>query len=297
MNSTIENVLVTPEIALEILSQSDHEYQRPLSRSHVNFLAKEMKAGNFLSNTIALCQNGTSKRYLINGQHTLNAIFESGISLTLPIQVFSVESKDDVYSYYARLDKHRKRTRADTFRAFDMENKLGMNYTAVNRYGACANFMLNGLKSSGGHQVPVSDFEVMNFMIDWQEYAKQFLVSIEASNSLRIPLERKEVFSVALITFRYSSRAYDFWSYVATDDGLHVGDPRKTLRKWLDDSGMFGGNIGSSKKKRITRTPESIRAVVAAWNAYIDGRQLQFLLIRNPSLPYTIKDTPYKDQE
>jgi len=293
MENTIENVLVTPEMALEILSQSDHEYQRPLRKPRVDFLVKEIKAGNFLSNTIALCQNGSDKKYLVNGQHTLNAIFESGVSLVLPVQTFHVQNKDEIASVYARIDKQQKRTRGDTFRAYGMEEKLGMTYTAVNRYGACAYFMLNNLKGSA-EKALISEFEVIEFMTDWNQYAKQFFTSIEMSNTLRIPLERKEVFAVGLITSRYSKRADEFWHYVATDDGLRVGDPRKTLRNWLIDTGISGGNTGQSRKKRVIRTSESIRCVVIAWNAFLEGRQLKVLSIKNPSLPFTINDTPYK---
>lgn len=293
MENTIENILITPEMALEILSQSDHEYQRPLRKARVDFLAREIKAGNFLSNTIAICIDGSGKKYLVNGQHTLNAIFESGIAVNLPVQTFYVASKGDVAFVYARIDKQQKRTRGDTFRAYDMENKLGMSYTAVNRYGACAYFVLNNLKGSGEKGL-ISEFEVIEFMTEWNQYAKQFFTSIEMSNALRIPLERKEVFAVGLITSRYSKRADEFWHYVATDDGLHIGDPRKTLRNWLIDTGIGGGNNGQSRKKRLIRTVESIRCVVVAWNAFLEGKQLKVLSIKNPSLPFTINDTPYK---
>lgn len=294
MESKIENVEITPELALEILSQSDHEYQRPLRKAWVEFYAKEMKAGNFLTNTIAICINGSEKKYLVNGQHTLNAIFETGISMTLPVQTFHVSSKEEVASVYARFDKQHKRTRADTFRAYNMEQKLDMTYTAVNRYGACAYFMLNNFKKTDEKNM-ISEFEVMDFMIEWKPYAKQFFASIEMSGALRIPLERKEVFAVGLMTCRHSKRADEFWHYVATDDGLRVGDPRKTLHNWLEESGVGGGNVGFTRKKRIIRTSESIRCVVTAWNAFVEGRQLKILSIKNPSLPFTIKDTPYKN--
>jgi hypothetical protein len=257
-------------------------------------LAKLIKTGNFLTNNIALCVNGDGKKYLVNGQHTLNAIFEAGISITLPIQTFHIQSKDDVAAVYSRFDKQHKRTRADTFRAFQMEAKLEMSYTAVNHYGACAYFMLNNLNRAV-NRTSISDDEVMDFMHEWKPYAKQYFSSIELSGSLRIPLERREIFSIGLMTSRHSKRADDFWHFVVTDDGLYVGDPRKTLHNWLSDSGVGGGNVGYTRKKRIVRTSESIRCVVAAWNAFIEGRKLKVLSIKNSSLPFNIKDTPYKN--
>jgi hypothetical protein len=294
MKNTIENVKITPEMAYEILSATDHEYQRPLRKGWVDFLAKEIKAGNFLSNNIALCVNGDEKKYLVNGQHTLNAIFESGIAITLPIQTFYVQNKDDIASIYSRFDKQHKRTRADTFRAFDMETKLEMSYTAVNHYGACAYFILNNFSRNVDREL-VSEREVMDFMHEWKPYAKQYFASIELAGSLRVPLERREIFSIGLMTSRHSRQADDFWHYVVTDDGLYVGDPRKTLHNWLSESGVGGGNVGYTRKKRIVRTSESMRCVVAAWNAFIEGRKLKILSIKNPSLPFTIKDTPYKN--
>jgi hypothetical protein len=292
MNSTIENVLITPEMAFEILGQSDTEYQRPLRKKQVEFLAREMKAGRFLSNTIALCVNGSDKKHLVNGQHTLNAIFESGVSLELPVQTYHIDGKDDVASIYARIDKQMKRSRADTFRAYGMEERLGMGYTDVNRFGACGYYVLNNFKDGHGNTI-ISEQEVIDFMLDWNETARAYFSHIENTGLVRVAYMRREVFAVGLLTCRHSKQAADFWKYTASDDGLFIGDPRKTLHQWMKDSGVSGGN--GSQKRKVVSTAESIRSVALAWNAYIDERTLKIIRIVNPTLPFTIKDTPYKN--
>lgn len=294
MKSRTENILITPEMAFEILSESEHQYQRPLRRTQVDFLVKEIKAGRFVSNTISICVLNGHKRYLVNGQHTLNAIFESGISLNLPVQTFDVKSEEEVAFIYGTIDKQKKRTIGDTLRAHDMEGQLDMSYTSVTRYARAAKYLLGNFKSSNDH-IMISEMEIMDFMRDWAEYARKYITSIEMSGGLRVTLERSDVFSIGLITSRYSKKADEFWHYVATDDGLRVGDPRKTLHNYLSDTGLSGGNIGFSRKKKIIRLSESIRCVVLAWNAFVDNKQMKILRVSNPTLPFTIKDTPYKN--
>lgn len=289
MNSTIEKKVITPEIAEDILSSSIMEYQRPLRKGHVKFLAKEIKAGRFGTNTISICENGKGEQYLVNGQHTLRAIIEAETPLLLTVEIYKVSSVEQVMDIYSLIDKPIKRTRTDTFRVHKLEEELGLSRTFVDRYARASFYILNNFKRTNAENV--DDKELIGFMRDWLIPAKAYLTAIESCDGLRIAMERTDVLTVGLITSKYSEKAFDFWNLVVTDDGLRSGDPRKILRKWLEETGRKGG--GSSRKQRQVETQTALRCLISAWNAYIEGREMKLIRILNSSLPFTILDTPY----
>jgi hypothetical protein len=290
MKSTVEKKVITPEIAFSLL-QSDHEYQRPLKRKWVSFLAKEMTAGNFVTNTIGICEDSDGKKYLVNGQHTLSAIFESGVTLELPVETFFINNSEDVASIYSVVDKQKKRTRADTLRAYKLEEKLDLPYTFINSFSTSAYFILNNFRGQSGVGL-ITDKEVVEFMVEWSEFAKKYYRSIEHCNTQRHSFMRKDIMSIGIITSRYSSKSHEFWSLTSTDDGLRLGDPRKTLRRWIEDVG-YSGTGGSTAKKRLVGTQTAVRCVAIAWNAYVEGRETRILSVKNPSLPFSIKESPF----
>ena len=74
----IEKVKITPAMAAQWLKCNN--LNRPLSNSHVNFLAREMKSNNWQLNgqAIIIAENEA----VLDGQHRLHAIIESGETIT-----------------------------------------------------------------------------------------------------------------------------------------------------------------------------------------------------------------------
>lgn len=72
----IEEVTMTPALAQSYLAKNTHN--RPMNKSHVKFLSREMEAGRWKLNGDTICVNGTR---LLDGQHRLQAIVESGATV------------------------------------------------------------------------------------------------------------------------------------------------------------------------------------------------------------------------
>jgi hypothetical protein len=74
----IESKIVDVAEARELLASSVYARQRKLRAAHVQRLARIMNKGEFRQGTpIDLAVVG-KRQYLLNGQHTLNAIIHSG---------------------------------------------------------------------------------------------------------------------------------------------------------------------------------------------------------------------------
>ena len=74
-------------------------------------------------------------------------------------------------------------------------------------------------------------------------------------------LRSAAVIAVGMRTFKESpDKAGEFWSQVAFDDGLKIGDPRKTLIGWLQANPARGTNAAARS-----------RVVAHAWNIFLAG--------------------------
>lgn len=287
MHKTVRMQEITPAIATKMLATMNYERQRGVRLDHVHFLAHEMKEKRFIGNTIGICELPGGSQFIVNGYHTLMAIIESNLPQSMPVEFFQVKTNQDIAKIYARFDKQLKRTRADTIRTYGLEDSFEMPPTTLSKFAAASVIVMHDF-ASGGSLSYTSDEEVILFMMEWLEYAKQYLETIRET-PLVSELVRRTTFPIGLVTMRYSAKPLEFWSKVATDDGLTVGDPRKTLHYYLRETGM----TGDSQRKRVSPLPVGMRAVATAWNAYIEGRELRSIRVVNTTLPVMIRDTPY----
>lgn len=287
MQKTVRMQEITPVVAKRMLDTMQYEGQRNLRLEHVHYLAKEMKEKRFIGNTIKICVLPGGTEFIVNGYHTLHAINESGLPQTMPVEFTSVKARSDIDKIYARTDRALKRTRADTVRVYGLEEAFGLPVSTLNRFAASAVIIMRDFSSGGGLSY-VSDDEVVLFMMDWIDACKKYLEFIKET-PLTQPMTMRHVFPIGLVTTRYSKQAEEFWPKVATDDMLAFDDPRKTLNKWVSETGLSK----ESSHRRVVSLPLGMRSVATAWNAFVENRPLQFLRVLNTTLPVVIRDTPY----
>lgn len=117
-----ENQVITPQIAAELLTSNTRN--RPLRRSAVDFYSSEMKKGQWRLNgeSIKISKTGV----IIDGQHRLQAVIDSGISINTYI---TTGIEDDVFD---TVDTGIKRTAADS--AHLMGCKNAKNVMAIARW-------------------------------------------------------------------------------------------------------------------------------------------------------------------
>lgn len=109
----IKQVTITPEEALDLLSLNTDN--RPVSEAHVKNLAAEMSSGRWRQNGDTICRSTTK---LVDGQHRLYAVIESGVT----IQAVIAYVEDDVFP---TIDVGKRRSGADTLAL------VGEQYTAT----------------------------------------------------------------------------------------------------------------------------------------------------------------------
>jgi hypothetical protein len=81
-----ETVMMSPQMARTMRAKAHFDRQRPIRQPHVERLKEEMDRGWFLPGTpIWLCVLPSGQEWIINGNHTLEAIGSSDFSVPLTV--------------------------------------------------------------------------------------------------------------------------------------------------------------------------------------------------------------------
>lgn len=274
-----ETIMVTPEMATTLRSDCHFERQRPISPANVHRLALEMKRGWFIPGTpVYLCTLPDGKMQIVNGNHTLEAIRESGVSVPLTFVYARVDDIEAAARVYANLDLQKVRTWQNSLQAV-RGDATWFDGKVVSAVGIIMAGLAGTTKSrdDGGMATSrTARFE----MFDEYKSAGHILHEAMLGGDRRIYrlATNAAALAVALITAKYQpSASAEFWGAVVKDDGLVVGDPRKTLIRYLQEN---AGGSGSASRLN------TIKAAASAWNAAWQNRDASFF---KPALVTEIK--------
>lgn len=262
------NAEITPDVAVNIVTQYNYENQRPNSKSHVLVLAEAMRRGEFREFTSIDFAVLDGVPHLINGQHTLRAVSAAKKPIWLSIHLHKVDSTQAIEALYSKYDIGRTRSLRDAMGVIGEE--LGLSVKERDALAVAVGWLNLGFRPYAGNDDPIRIYEAKDFelkkslMRDWADEATAFFGCIDQAPGFNKALfYRGAVSAVALVTFRHSKeKAVEFWSGAAIDDGLRNGDPRKALINWLRNN-PAAKSIGKQH-----------RAAIACWNAWSKNRTL-----------------------
>ena len=104
-----EIIDLTAERADEFLQRNIYFGQRKLSRDHVRLIKRAIEEKTFRTGEISTGllkeNNHPSEHLLLNGQHQLTAVKETGITIPALIEEIECENMDDVATLYATFDQ------------------------------------------------------------------------------------------------------------------------------------------------------------------------------------------------
>lgn len=114
---TFKQVHVTPEVATELLRHNVHN--RNIRPAWVKKYAKDMTEGRWTRNgeTMTIIEHTDGTKRILNGQHRLLAVVQSGIAVDFDIYFAGAEEEEDLI--FTTLDGGAKRSFEDTFRGRD----------------------------------------------------------------------------------------------------------------------------------------------------------------------------------
>ena len=272
----------THEEAYKLLDLDDFDGDRKLKQNHVDRLVRAMLRGTFHSEwvTLIICTlNGTVFR--MNGQHTAWARLEMPKTWKCDVEMleYDAKSEQDMRMLYASIDRASPRTKANVIESYlagseEFKDVKARSLRVVSQGFAQWFWATNNERNK-------HDGDDIAYLLKTDYY--DLTIKVLAFLDKLSPVEHKHVFrapvvAAMLATFNKAPQiALEFWTPVADGVGLEKrGDPRLKLRTWLLQTAVGYGRGGSSDKEKVTQEL-MFRQSVGCWNAFRQGRTLQYL--------------------
>lgn len=294
--TNVDIVTVNREHAEHLLASYPYERQRHVNPTVVDFYATMMAENKWIPGSeieIAYAPNGdgTMHGHLVNGQHRLRAVVKSGQPVRFVIKHIACADDNEVALVYGTIDTQRRRGISDYFRALALSDELGLVSSDIGRMSSAVTVIENNFTRLHGYSIENS--RRLELIRLYSEVGHKFLALIVgAPASMRRGLRQASVLSLGLVTLDESVRVFgeskveQFWTGLAFDDGLVIGDPRKTAYRHLAEI----TNSGTAKRTRIA--PEyTSRYVANCFNAWTENRELKTTRVADASLPIQINGT------
>ena len=246
---------ITPGDAKRFLESNNHN--RPLNKTHISTLVKEIENGRWKVNGDAI---RLSTNRLIDGQHRLHAVIESGIAIkTVVIR----EIADDVFD---TIDAGKKRTGADTLyvRGEVDTNNLAASIAIVGQYMSGRTIGVGRYSNTEIEEIFENHPGIKDSLNQCRETKK--LIPRSMMIACHYLFSKKD-----------KTMADQFMQELVDGKNFSEGDPVYVLRERLMDNAM-------SKSK--LRRNHLMALVVKAWNHKRSGAKIKILkLFSNEAFP------------
>lgn len=281
---------ISPKVAAAWRRDFPFPRQRNIQPSRVQFLRIEIQAGDFNPVAfIAFAVLPNDDAFLVNGNHTLEALKQLNRDVELSIAVFPCKDMVEVNKLYNSFDAYKPRTWGDAFRAEGMTDEIP-NVKAI----APAVLIINARFTDPRALVlprqkrieSVREYKHQAFL--WHE-----LVARKDARLINL-LQRRAHLCVILETLRQQEAlAMKFWGETLADDGLKQGHPGKTLLAYASRVKAQSGTL----RLHIDWTAR-------AWNAAYAGiemrvpREMKHFHLRGTSwkMPKHLRDEDENDR-
>jgi hypothetical protein len=221
MSVTIKRVLVTPEMAAKWLD--GHQNYRSMRRTYMLRLAADMRAGNFhdVADPIRFDSAGS----LVDGQHRLSAIVESGVSISMLV----AHGVDNVEV----IDAGTPRNVGDTVRR-EMDIPNANSVVASLRRLHKAGYISIGEPGQPGNVAPTNS-QIINYIGQHPELRRACLdaAPLRTRNGMVVVSDAICVLHLAQVFNLDYDLALTFLQSVSDGCDLKKGDPALALRDRL----------------------------------------------------------------
>ncbi len=270
---------VTPATAERWLSEYQYEFQRRLTLPMVDKWVNIIQRGDFMQDKEIKVVLYDRHRYLVNGQHRLNAIVKSGVGQYFNITTVTVDTPEELAAIYNTEDMNKPRSFDDVVRTRRLPELTGLTRSQLIKVSPCVAYIANGFIRKSERRFDyhsVADEIVKTYALP----AESFFDAINDGASKKFNhLARSSVLSVGIVTFLQSAKRIpggeqfiiDFWRGLAADDGLRRGDPRKVALEHIITTQMPAGTAGAPGRETVSPEYQS-RYVANCFNKWVEGK-------------------------
>lgn len=293
--------MVGPIQAAIWLESAKYEHQRKPRRWHVENLAREMQRGTFTQYTqIRLAVSQSGRRALVDGQHRLMAVVESGIAQRFTVLETEGLTDEEIAREYGTLDVGVGRTAQEALKPRQLDQELGVTPTQINYLSAAIGLLSTGCVTYPSKSQQLHQDDLVRVLRLYAPFAREYFDLAEGCEpSIHRAVRRAPTIAVALLSLRFSApraaeysypSVRDFWRGVFFDDGIGIKDPRKFANRHLITSTMSART--RDKDTNLISAGYSVRYLGFCINAHIEGRMLHQPRVVNPIAPLMVYAVP-----
>jgi hypothetical protein len=252
-----ELVDITPALAKEWLDRNSHN--RNIRERVVNGYAADMLAGNWVEDgqSIKFSADGV----LLDGQHRLSAIVQSGMTVHMLVVTNLAASTQDT------MDTGAKRSLADVLKLHGEEHYVTLA-AALLRVHVWKQGARKNIKQSGNARP--THRQLLSVLDGHPELRRSVQIGSRVRDSVRISGG-----TVALCHWLFNridqGDCAFFFARIADGAGLVPGDPVYALRRAIDNLAKASGRPDEAFVTAL---------VIKAWNFYRAGQDIQLLAYR-----------------
>lgn len=267
------------ERAVWFLEHNTHPGQRNPKKETLKILREKIESNRFRKATIAVAilKHEGDRVVLLNGQHNCMVIRDTGHQCWATIEIYEVDTEEQVQQLYRQFDNTRGRTTSDHNKAWAVG--MGIDYPSRFLNLAISSAVYAKMRESSPH-IPRDDRGpfLEPFLLQ-SDFIYSVLTDGEPTAAKYSHIMRSPVVAIVLMTLKkYPGPAAKFWGGVISGSNLESDDPAFVLREWLKEHSILDIESDNespqknSKKAGFCRPKEFYVRTVLHWNRFASGQ-------------------------
>jgi len=261
-------LLVTPAVAKRILSDLNYVHQRDIEPPHVKVIGYLMQNRMWTQGSQLAFGRLDGELHLMNGQHRLTAVVETGIPIEFQVLIVDVNTAEELHELYTRYDTtQRERKGGEVLNALNLPAQWGFSKSFANDVVGASVVIANGMRKPVYTRDPLltscHEFRVQ-LAESWWPIARELKeLRRGADSDVSKRLFKAGFLSVMLVTMKHQpAKARVFWRRVMDNSGLVRETPEHTFVNLVNRNSWKGDQ------------DSCIAAAMLAWNAAYAGKKL-----------------------
>ncbi len=257
------NVEINANKATELLALNTYKSQRGIRQKHVDDLADRMRRGLYLTGKIIIAYLPDNNKILIDGQHTLSAVVQSGCIIKADIETVFCPKGEDLSLLFQQPDGGVVRSISDMLKVEANSLNLKWKHRVCELVVGGAAILENMTRATKREKVPLLK-ECLT--------EGAFINSILENRADHGHLYRVPVVAAMMQTYRVDSvEAKTFWTQVSNGEMIKKNWGAWHLRAFLTTILSTRGT--NSKKQHRTVSDYEIQwRCIYAWNLFRAGK-------------------------
>jgi len=281
-------VTLAPGIASRILDEMNFHGQRKRKPFRVNeHLTRILKGTWNPEYPVTLLVMSDGAMWLADGQHRMEAILQSGLSIRVRINLMQASNEHEARRIYAGFDRPEYiRNQNEMLDGLGAVEETGLKKETVRCLFRSLPIIINHMEHARSNQEESAAARSVEARIDllpaWAPEAALYEAMVDtAEPALKRPLYGAGVMAVALYVLRYQpERAQEFWNGVVDAGALNKDDPRQRLMWDLLNRHLNAGSIR-----------QGIQMTALAWTRWCEGSRMKMIRCTEGA-PIVIWGTP-----